>query len=78
MGNSYRLLRVGLLLGASHSISDVTLHSSLQDRRLIASSPFLSILDTNYMKRGAVACRCVTEFLQSMSMLFVTARQSII
>lgn len=61
MGNSYKLLSVGLLLGASHSISDVTLHSSLQNRRLI-TPPLLSILDTSYVKRGAVGCRYTAEF----------------
>lgn len=41
MGNSYKFLSVGLLLWASHSRSDVTLHSSLWNKRLNFFFPHL-------------------------------------
>lgn len=61
-----KLLCVGLLLGASHSVPDVTLHSSLWNRRLIyySPSPFLSIPRKSYVKCGAIGCRSVLGFSQ--------------
>lgn len=78
MGNSYKLFSVGLLLEASHGISDVTLHSSLQNRRLPPHTVFLAIPDTSYAKRGAMGCRSVLEFSQCLCKLFVIASRSII